>query len=198
MIFVKEYYNSVLSSITYLLSVLDSRYVWMVDCGDIIDILQWLRQEDKDIQGILLTHTHFDHIYGLNELKKVYPACKVYTSSDGTKGLYDPKLNMSFYYDEIDNYVFQFDDVTELKEADKMELWLGVTMEVIESSGHDTSCLTYKIGRYLFTGDSYIPGIKVVTNFPKSNKKDADVSLKKILMLKERDNLVVCPGHVLR
>jgi glyoxylase-like metal-dependent hydrolase (beta-lactamase superfamily II) len=170
----------------------------MIDCGDIIDILQWMRQEDKYIKGIFLTHTHFDHIYGLNELKKAYPLCKIYTASDGIKGLYDPKLNMSFYHDEINNYVFQFDGVDELKDSDKMELWPGIIMEAIESSGHDTSCLTYKIGRYLFTGDSYIPGIKVVTNFPKSNKKDADLSLKKILMLKERDNLVICPGHFLK
>jgi glyoxylase-like metal-dependent hydrolase (beta-lactamase superfamily II) len=61
-----------------------------------------------------------------------------------------------------------------------------------------SGCLICKIDRYSFTGDSYIPGIKVVTNFPKSNKKDESLSFEKILMLKERDDLVICPGHVLK
>jgi glyoxylase-like metal-dependent hydrolase (beta-lactamase superfamily II) len=197
MICIRKYYNSILSSIAYLLYVSDSETVWMIDCGDTIDVLQWLQQEDKNLTGIFLTHTHFDHIYGLNEVKKAYPKCKIFTAPDGTKGLYDPKINMSFYYEEIDNYIFEFDDINELKEADIIELWPGIAMEIIESPGHDISCLTYKIEQYLFTGDSYIPGIKTVTNFPRSNKKDTDLSLKKILMLKERDDLVICPGHAL-
>jgi glyoxylase-like metal-dependent hydrolase (beta-lactamase superfamily II) len=198
MICVRKYYNSILSSITYLLHVLDSEDVWMIDCGDTIDVLQWLRQESKNLMGIFLTHTHFDHIYGLNEVKKAYPKCKIYTALDGTKGLCDSKLNMSFYYDDINNCIFEFDDINELRETDIIELWPGITIEIIESPGHDTSCLTYKIEQYLFTGDSYIPGIKTVTNFPRSDKRDADLSLKKILTLKERDGLIICPGHILK
>jgi hypothetical protein len=72
----------------------------------------------------------------LNDLKRVYSKCNIYTSSECIKGLYDPKLNMSFYYDEIDNYVFLFNDVNELKESSKMELWPGITIEIIESPGH--------------------------------------------------------------
>jgi glyoxylase-like metal-dependent hydrolase (beta-lactamase superfamily II) len=194
--------NSILTSITYVLYIPDLDNVWLVDCGDADEIIKWIESNKKIISGVFLTHTHYDHIYGLNKLKKVIPDFKVYTSADGIKGLYDPKLNMSFfhtafYHDNIDSYIFKFNDVYELKEYDKIELWLDIELDVLETKGHDRSCLTYKVDNYLFTGDSYIPGIKVVTNLPKSNKADAEKSLNKILSLQKKDNLIICPGHSL-
>lgn len=45
----------------------------------------------------------------------------------------------------------------------------------------------------IFTGDSYIPNIKVVISFPKSNKTETQVSLDRILeFCKTRD---VYLGH---
>lgn len=53
--------------------------------------------------------------------------------------------------------------------------------------------MTYKIGNNLFTGDSYIPGVKVITSFPNSNKEDAELSKQKILSISQSLNLF--PGH---
>ena len=50
------------------------------------------------------------------------------------------------------------------------------------------------MGEYLFTGDSYISGIKVVTNLPGGNKELAAQSLEKILELAK--GKILCPGHV--
>ncbi|MCB6651666.1 MBL fold metallo-hydrolase, partial [Bacteroides salyersiae] len=47
---------------------------------------------------------------------------------------------------------------------------------------------------YLFTGDSYIPNVKLVTNLPRSNKEKAKKSLERILGL-IKDDTIVCPGH---
>ena len=46
---------------------------------------------------------------------------------------------------------------------------------------------------YIFTGDSYIPGFKVVTNLPKGNKIQALESVVKIKSLVE--GRTICPGH---
>lgn len=70
----------------------------------------------------------------------------------------------------------------------------GVTAKVYETPGHNGSCLTYEVNEFLFTGDSYIPGIKVVTNLPGGNKELAAQSLKRILELAY--GKVLCPGHV--
>jgi glyoxylase-like metal-dependent hydrolase (beta-lactamase superfamily II) len=172
--------------------------VWIVDCGYADDIIQWLKLNQKSVSGIFLTHSHYDHICGLNRLKGEYPHLKVYTSSNGVKGLYSSKLNMSHYHPDVEDYVYEFEDVCELKGMDRVDLWQDTVMEVIETPGHDWSCLTYKTDRHLFTGDSYIPGLKVVSTFPKSNKIEANESLKKIIELKEKEDLIICPGHFLK
>ena len=47
----------------------------------------------------------------------------------------------------------------------------------------------------LFTGDSYIPGIKTVTNLPASNKEQARISEEKIKSLS--DDKLIYPGHLI-
>jgi glyoxylase-like metal-dependent hydrolase (beta-lactamase superfamily II) len=196
MIDIYSHINSIFTSITYILSVPDEPAVWLIDCGDADDIIEWIKNNEKTISGIFLTHTHYDHMYGLNALKKIYPGIKVYTSKEGIEGLYSSKLNMSYYYDEIEDFTYAFDSAIELKQSDVIQLWSNIELEVIETPGHDWSCLTYRIDKYLFTGDSYIPGIKTVVNFPKSNKKDANISIQKIIDLKEKNILIIRSGHL--
>jgi len=61
--------------------------------------------------------------------------------------------------------------------------------------GHHPSCICYRKDNYLFTGDSYIPYVKVVTNLPMGNKKLASDSLNRIKCLVEKDGLIVMPRH---
>ena len=72
---------------------------------------------------------------------------------------------------------------------------LGETCEVFETPGHDPSCLCFRIAQALFTGDAYIPGVKVFTGFPYSDKKLAAESLQRIISLISR--ITVFPGHEL-
>ena len=74
-----------------------------------------------------------------------------------------------------------------------MEIFPGIELEVMATPGHDKSCLTYRIGRYLFSGDSFIPKVKVMASFPQSNKEDAQNSLRRILAV--ADGCCLCPGH---
>ena len=55
-------------------------------------------------------------------------------------------------------------------------------MRVMFTPGHDVSCISYVIGKNVFTGDSYLPGIKTVMNFPRSNRA---LALKNTAMLKQ-------------
>ena len=192
---IHKHINSFFSSITYILYSDDMPNVWLTDCGDAENIIQWLQKNKKTLSGVFITHSHYDHIYGLNALKKVYSQMKIYVSANGTKGLYSSKLNMSQYHQDVDDFVYEYEDIIEIQDTDNISLWQDVRLEVISTPGHDWSCLTYKVGDYLFTGDSYIPQIKVVTNFPKSNKEEAIASLEKILFLAEKENLTICSGH---
>ena len=185
--------NRVFNSRTYILSDEKNDRVWLVDCGDTDRVLDMIRK--KSVEGVLLTHAHSDHIYGLEELIKRYPKVKVYTNAAGIEALKSPKLNISHYHSEYpDISIDAPDNVCVLKEGDSLEVQ-GMPVQVYETPGHAPSCLTYIIGQMAFTGDAYIPGVKVFTGFPHANKKQAEASVERILQLAADCQLL--PGHTM-
>lgn len=183
--------NKIYNSITYILPVGDTCDCWLVDCGDVEKVIE----QGWRVRGVLLTHAHFDHIYGLNKLMEVFPDVLVYTNAEGKEGLQNPKWNFSKYHTEVETFVFcKPESVRVLETEGTLELDKDLRIEVLFTPGHEPSCITYKIGNSLYTGDAYIPGIKVVTTFPRSNKQQAVTSLECIKKL-ERDGLRILPGH---
>ena len=186
--------NSVYTSRTYILSECESREFWIIDCGDVpplVDMISSLGGNLFNIKGVLLTHVHYDHIYGLPKLNEMFPEVRVYTNEAGRIALGNEKLNYSKYHN--DPIVYESGNIELCKDGDEIELFEGVTAKVYETPGHSDSCLTYEIGNYLFTGDSYIPGVKVVTTLKDGDKNQAARSVERILKLAE--GKIICPGH---
>lgn len=185
--------NRIFNSRTYILSNGEYDHVWLVDCGDTDKVLEEIGK--KSVEGVLLTHAHSDHIYGLEELMKRFPAVKIYTNVEGVEALKLPKLNISHYNSEYpDISIDAPDNLNTLKEGDELKV-LGETVQVYETPGHAPSCITYIIGDKAFTGDAYIPGVKVFTGFPHANKKQAEKSVVRILQL--TTDCKIMPGHTL-
>lgn len=84
--------NDVFTSNTYVLLERGSQGVWLVDIGDFGKVKKLLTPSN-DVKGCFITHSHFDHIYGLNELVKEFPNCVIYVSKHGKEGLFSAKLN---------------------------------------------------------------------------------------------------------
>ena len=181
--------NSVFTSNTFILIDENSLDCWLVDVGDIEPILEAVG--DKEVKGIFITHTHYDHIYGINKLVERFPDCIIYTSQYGKEGLFSDKLNFSRYH--ADPILFQGNHIEVLEEGDEISLFPNVVLRTMYTPGHDWSSMSYYTDGVIFTGDSYIPNIKVVTSLPKSNKQEAQVSLDRILELCE--NRDIYPGH---
>lgn len=170
--------NSFFNSKTYRLGDI------VVDPGDV-----WVFEGVKDV---LLTHAHFDHIYGLNELLRISPLAKVYTNEIGKEMLLDARKNMSFYHETP--YVFEYPEaIVIIKDGDEITLSKGFSAKAVFTPGHNPSCITWIIGNSMFTGDSYIPGIKTVTNLPGGNKTEAKKSESTILSISS--DLTIYPGH---
>lgn len=184
--------NSVFESNTYLIVHEDQKACYLIDCGDINPVLNSINEWGLSLKGIFITHSHFDHIYGLNSIIEKYSEVFVYTSTFGARGLQSDKLNLSRY--DLQPFAFQYiNNIKILNEHSLVSLFEDVELEVIETPGHDKSCLTYKIGKSLFTGDSFIPGVKTIASFPNSNKTEAESSKLRILSLSKDSNLY--PGH---
>lgn len=175
--------NSVFNSRTYVLSEVSDK-VWLVDCGDMEPVLSLVG--NRMVEGVLLTHAHFDHIYGLPALLERFPEVAICTNEWGRAALADAKLNMSLYHEfpvRIDCHNLQI-----VEEGDKV-----CGFDVYETPGHNPSSICYTNKDVIFTGDAYIPGCKVVTNLPHCEKQQAEMSIGRILKLSK--GKTIYPGH---
>lgn len=185
--------NTIMNSVTYVLYSGDVEYCILIDCGEYEPLIPVLDKIGKKVKAVLLTHGHSDHIYGLNSLLETYPNAFVCTTEDGHREIQDVKLNLSYFHD------IPF----AVKDYKKMVLKDGQTVffegfediEVIATPGHDTSCLTYKMGKNLFTGDAYIPGVKVFYKFPRGNREQALSSYKMLSNMGDNGFRIFCGHH---
>ena len=192
MIEIYDITNSIFTSKTYILSKQGEDKAWLVDIGDIEPVLSYLDERHLYVEGVFLTHAHFDHIYGIIQLMEHYPECKVYVNAYAKEALASEKLNMSKYYESPVSY--SGSNVIVLKEGDEMRLFAGEPlMHFYETPGHNPGCLTMVIGGFIFTGDAYIPGVGVNTIPPHSNKEQAILSLERISELAKDKNIF--SGH---
>lgn len=186
--------NLVFNSCTYVIHGEESRQAIIVDCGDVEPITDYLTEHGLVLSHILLTHSHFDHIYGLNVIIQKFPSVKIITNEFGLEGLRSPKLNLSHYHADCEDFVFSgSDESVQICFDSETLLVCGLEVKVLATPGHDTSCLSYIIGDNLFTGDSYILGIKVVAIWPKSDKKLAKESGERLRKMKQQ--YLIRAGH---
>lgn len=187
MMTIHQIVNSVFNSCSYVLT--QDKRSWLVDCGDVDQILPLI---DGKLQGVLLTHAHFDHIYGLNNLESLFPGVPVYTVMAGLNGLMSDKLNFSRYYGEP--FIFDSpDNIKLVNDGECISLFDGVEIKAVATPGHSPGCVTWLTSDAIFTGDSYIPGVKTVANLPHSDK---DLALKNEALIRQMvENRSIYPGH---
>ena len=189
MVKIRKFINSVFNSNSYI--IYEENKGIIIDIGDFEPVINFIKKHNLNIQALFITHTHYDHIYGIKKFLKSFPNIPVYTSYFGKKAFCKSNWNFSRYHDdplEIDSQEIRIiNGEASIIVLDNYEI------RVIETPGHDKSCLTYRIGDFLFTGDSYIPGVKVIASFPNSNKGEAKMWYAQLQ--KMACDYLICPGH---
>ena len=154
-----------------------------------------------DVRYILLTHAHFDHILGLNDVKHAFPGAKLAVHTLEKEWLSDPALNMSDDFFSDLKFVYEKKDV-EIMLEDGMELdFAGTKIKVLHTPGHTPGSCCFYIGEsdpcgkpILFSGDTLFRSSIGRTDFPGGDGRKIIESIKnKLLPLPE--NTVVYPGH---
>jgi glyoxylase-like metal-dependent hydrolase (beta-lactamase superfamily II) len=173
----------------YLLAV--GSLCWAIDVGDANELLINVGP-NRNLEGVFITHPHYDHIQGINDVARSFPNCCFYGSTKTLTGLKDSKLNLSFYHE---NPVVYTGDSCKIFPENGVQLGLsGPLIKGAPTPGHFEGSITYWCCSYVFTGDSFIPGIPVVTKLKNGNRQDSKSSLKLIRTILSK-NTVVCPGH---
>lgn len=116
-------------------------YIWMikknkdvvvVDPGDAIPVLNFLKEKNLNLKSILITHKHADHIGGIEDLLNHYPNIKIY----------GPKNNFNFTYTIVNN-----DELLKINE-------LNIEFRVIATPGHTLDHVVFVDQDHLFCGDT--------------------------------------------
>lgn len=186
--------NTIMNSMTYVLYSEGVDYCVLIDCGEYETLEPVLTSIGKRVVAVLLTHGHSDHIYGLPKLIEVHPDVEICTLECGHEIIKDSRKNMSLYH----GTAFTVDCYREriLRDGETIHYDGLADIDVIATPGHNESCLTYKIGMYLFTGDAYIPGVNVFSKFPGGNKQQAEASQEQLMKMEKEGCKVYCGHHV--
>lgn len=186
---IKRFENSVFGSNTYVVD--DGGSAIVVDIGDLEPVGNYIAGRFLKVKALLITHTHYDHIYGVGGFMEKFPFVPIYTSANGKTAFNNSAWNFSRYHN--DPITIDSDRILVLNDGDRIVFSNYLHFKVIATPGHDWSCLSYRLDNSLFTGDSYIPGIKVVASFPKSNRDLAKMWYSKLEAMSA--TLDIFPGH---
>ena len=138
-------------------------------------LLKAIEKDGMELHSILLTHTHFDHMEGLEGLFRLAGPKKIYVHEAESQNLAQFK-----------------EDVVTIQ--DGTEIAIGnLSIQTVHTPGHLPGHVCYLVDQNLFTGDMLFVNSVGRTDFPESNQQDFARSLKK---LKEMDDQIkVYPGH---
>lgn len=152
-------------------------------------ILDKLQTLGIKLQYILLTHTHYDHIGAVAELKRNTGA-KLAVSAEDAAGLTDGRWNLSAYGGSP---VEAAEADILLKDGDELRL-SGQTIKVLSTPGHTKGGVCFLCGSELFSGDTLFAGSVGRSDFPGGSMDALVQSIKTKLM--PLDGMVrVRPGH---
>ncbi len=153
-------------------------------------IFEALKSKGFQVGAILLTHGHFDHIWGVQKLKELSGA-KLYAYEGEEKLCKDSTLNVSA---QAGRACSVEPDVL-FKDGEEFNL-SGISGKVIATPGHTggSCCYYFEKDKILISGDTLFQESVGRTDFPTGSMSTLIRSINEKLMILPED-VKVYPGH---
>lgn len=149
-------------------------------------VLQFVSDQGLQVDAVLLTHGHFDHVGGVEAIVKE-TCCDLWMSQADWSQLKTPQ-NLFFY--PLANC--DFAEVLFCEEGQKITAG-GVTFTVLETPGHTWGSVCYLCQDALFSGDTLFAGSCGRTDLPGGDWNTIQKSLNRLAGTE--GDYVVYPGH---
>ena len=185
---IETFVNQVAEENTYLLTFANGHQL-LIDPGSDEKYLANLSQP----QAVLLTHAHFDHIWGLKSIKEAFPNIQIWLAESERNWLSDPVLNCS-------RLMLGFDlttvEATNFYDFSKTLEFADCEITVRPTPGHSIGSVTlvFEQEKSIFSGDALFKNSIGRTDLPTGNFDQLIHSIKKEILTIPND-FQVFPGH---
>lgn len=175
-LYLKQMEIGPMENFVYLIGSAKTREVVVVDPAWQVDtVLRTVKEEALKIKGAIVSHYHFDHTNGIEELLEAVDV-PVYVNKADV-----PYLD------------FSHDNIKAVDQGHKLKLG-DVEIECLHTPGHTPGSQCFLCRGHLVSGDTLFINACGRTDLPGGNAKDLYYSLTQKLM-KLDDSTVLCPGH---
>ena len=187
----KHYIAGPIDANNYLIADEETKDGALIDCSEMKqEILDDVKNLGINVKYILLTHGHFDHVLGVNDMKNALGA-KVYINKGDVFMLDNINQIMSMFGINQKVAPPEYDEFVE----DGQELPLGNTkIKTIYTPGHSEGGVCYLVDDKLFSGDTLFRESVGRTDLYGGNFKTLLNSVKGVLFNLD-DDINVYPGH---
>jgi glyoxylase-like metal-dependent hydrolase (beta-lactamase superfamily II) len=178
-----------LESNCFLVVETQDRHALLIDPGaDPDKICDWCAMHRAQVEKILLTHGHGDHI-GANAALKERLQVPIGIHEKEKDFLIDPLLNLSAYFDPVTSPAADF----YLVDGEEID-WHGPAVKVLHTPGHSPGSVSFYSEGWLISGDVLFQGSIGRTDFPGSDMITLQKSIREKLLVLPPET-VVYPGH---
>ena len=164
----------------------------IIDPGseDITEYASYIENNEFTPIYLFITHRHFDHFAGANEIRKKYPSVRLVCNEECNEAIQNPGLNCS-------RYMYQHHSISlapaELIYRGKWSMeWNRHHILFVPTPGHTSDSVSIIIEENIFTGDALLKDIPTVTKLPSGN---LEKQIGTELFIKSLHGYKAWPGH---